>query len=175
MGRVSSVGIATRHGLDGPVIESRCVRDFPHPSRPTLGPTQHPVTMGTGSFPGVKRPERGADHPPPSKCQGHERVGLYLYSPSGPSWSVIGRTLPLLKMVVGQHHAPAALPPGKTRYPLNRRLGGSKGRSGRVRKISPTPTGIRSPDSPARSESLYRLSYRGRYIERLYISVTQLN
>ena len=29
--------------------------------------------------------------------------------------------------------------PGKTRYPLYRRLGGSQGRSGQVRKISPTP------------------------------------
>ena len=58
----------------------------------------------------------------------------------------------------GQGHAPAALPPGKTRYPLYRRLGGPQGRSGRVRKISP-PTGIRSPDSPARSQSLYRLRY----------------
>ena len=29
---------------------------------------------------------------------------------------------------------------------------------GRVRKISP-PTGIESPERPARSESLYRLSY----------------
>ena len=36
-----------------------------------------------------------------------------------------------------QHHAPAALPPGKTRYPLYRRLGGPQGRSGRVRKFSP--------------------------------------
>ena len=37
--------------------------------------------------------------------------------------------------------APAALPPGKTRYLLYRRLegGGAQGRSGRVRKISPTP------------------------------------
>ena len=43
-------------------------------------------------------------------------------------------------MVVGaQHHAPAALPPVKTRYPLYRRLGGPQGRSGRVRKISPPP------------------------------------
>ena len=49
--------------------------------------------MGTWSFPGVKRPGRGADHPPPSKCRGHERVELYLYSPSGPSWPVVGRTL----------------------------------------------------------------------------------
>jgi hypothetical protein len=36
----------------------------------------------------------------------------------------------------GQRHAPAALPPGKTRYPLYRRLGGPKGRSGQVRKFS---------------------------------------
>jgi hypothetical protein len=49
--------------------------------------------------------------------------------------------------VGGQHHAPAALPPGKTWYPLYRRLGGPQGRSGRVRKISP-PTGIRFPDLP---------------------------
>ena len=41
--------------------------------------------------------------------------------------------------VGGQHHAPAALPPGKTRYPLCRRLGGPQGRSGQVRKISLPP------------------------------------
>ena len=41
--------------------------------------------------------------------------------------------------VGGQHHAPAALPQGKTRYPLYRRLGGPQGRSGRMRKISPPP------------------------------------
>ena len=54
----------------------------------------HPAfcTMGTGPFPGVKRPGRGADHPPPSKCRGPERVELYLYSPSGPSWPVMGTT-----------------------------------------------------------------------------------
>jgi hypothetical protein len=28
-----------------------------------------PPTMGTGSFPGVKRPGRGADHPPPSSVK----------------------------------------------------------------------------------------------------------
>ena len=32
-----------------------------------------------------------------------------------------------------------SLPPGKTRYPLYKRLGGPQGRSGQVRKISPTP------------------------------------
>jgi hypothetical protein len=41
--------------------------------------------------------------------------------------------------VGGQRHAPADLPPGKTRYPLHRRLGGLQGRSGKVRKISPPP------------------------------------
>jgi hypothetical protein len=32
-----------------------------------IGPGAHPAsfTMGTGSFPGVKRPRCGADHPPP--------------------------------------------------------------------------------------------------------------
>jgi len=39
----------------------------------------------------------------------------------------------------GQRHAPAALYPGKTRYPLYRKLGGPKSRSGQVRKISPPP------------------------------------
>ena len=43
--------------------------------------------------------------------------------------------------VGGQRHAPAALPPGKARYPLYRRLGGPQGPSGRVRKIS-TPSGF---------------------------------
>ena len=51
-----------------------------------------------------------------------------------------------------------SLPPRKTRYPLYRRLGGPQARSGQVRKISP-PNGIRSPDRPARSQCLYRLSY----------------
>jgi hypothetical protein len=42
-------------------------------------------------------------------------------------------------VVGGQRHAPAALPPGKTRYPLYRRLGGPQGRSRRVQKILPPP------------------------------------
>jgi hypothetical protein len=39
----------------------------------------------------------------------------------------------------GQRHAPFALPPGMTRYPLYRRLGRPQGRSGRVLKISSPP------------------------------------
>jgi hypothetical protein len=39
----SSIGIATGCWLDGPGIESQLGRDFPHLSRPDLGPTQPPV------------------------------------------------------------------------------------------------------------------------------------
>ena len=55
----------------------------------------HPFsyTMGTGSFPGVKRPGRGVDHPPPSSAEVEGRVHLYICSPSRPSWPVIGRTI----------------------------------------------------------------------------------
>jgi hypothetical protein len=64
--------------------------------------------------------------------------------------------------VGGQRHAQAVLPPGKARYPFYRRQCGPQGRSGQMREISP-PSRIRSPDRPARSESLYRLSYPGPY------------
>jgi len=41
--------------------------------------------------------------------------------------------------VGGLPHPPAVVPPGKTRYPLYRRLGGTLGRSGRMRKNSLAP------------------------------------
>jgi hypothetical protein len=68
MGRDSSVGIAAGYGLDVPGIESRWGRFFEHVQ---TGPGAHPAscTMGTGSFPGVKRPGRGGDHPPPSSAE----------------------------------------------------------------------------------------------------------
>ena len=55
----------------------------------------HPAScaMGIGSFPGVKWPGRGVDHLPPSNAEVKERVELYLYFPSGPSWPALGRTL----------------------------------------------------------------------------------
>ena len=89
-GQDSSIGIATRYGMDGPGIDSRWERDFPHPYRPA--PVSHPVsyTMGTGSFQGVKRQGRGVGHPPSSSAEVKGRVELYLYSTSGPSWPVIG-------------------------------------------------------------------------------------
>jgi len=60
--------------------------------------------------------------------------------------------------VSGQQHAPAALyPPGKTRYPFYRRLGGPQGRSGRAENLVPTLTRSRTVQPVA--QSLYRLSY----------------
>ena len=90
MGQDSSLGIATRYGMDGPGIENRWGRDFPQPSRPALGPTQPLTQWVPGVFPGVKRPGCGVDHPPPSNAEVKERIEIYLYFPSGPSWSVLG-------------------------------------------------------------------------------------
>ena len=61
------------------------------------GPGAHPAscTMGTGSFLGVKRPGRDVEHPPAYSAKVKERVEVYLCSPSGPSWPVIGRSLAL--------------------------------------------------------------------------------
>ena len=62
--RDSSVGIATRYGLDGPGIESRWGAKLS--ARVHIGYESHTAscTMGNGSFLGVKQPGRGVDHPP---------------------------------------------------------------------------------------------------------------
>ena len=57
----SSVGIAIGYGLDGQEIESRWGWDFPHLSRPSLGPTQLPVQWVRGLSRGKERPGRDAD------------------------------------------------------------------------------------------------------------------
>jgi hypothetical protein len=86
VGRDSSVGIATRYGLDGPGIESRWGRDFPHSSRPTLGPAQTLIQW----VPGLSRRYRRVDHPPPSSGEVKERIELCFYSPFVTSWPIIG-------------------------------------------------------------------------------------
>jgi len=62
----SVVGITTGYGLDGPGIESRWGRDFPHLSKPALGPSQPPVQWVPGFPVGKERPGRDADPSPPS-------------------------------------------------------------------------------------------------------------
>jgi hypothetical protein len=63
---------------------------FSAPAQTGAGAHPSSGTMGTGSFPGVKRPGCGVDHPPTSRAEVKETVELYLYSPSGPSWPVLG-------------------------------------------------------------------------------------
>jgi hypothetical protein len=57
------------------------------------------------------------------------------------------------------------------RYPLDRKLGGPQSRCGDVgeEKYSQAPPGIEPPnhDCPARSQSLYRLSYPGSLMRRV--------
>jgi hypothetical protein len=87
VGRDSSVGIVSRYGMDGPGIEWRWGASYS--ARVETGPGGCPAscTRGTGSFRGgVKRPGRGVDHPPLSIAEVKEKVELYLYSSSGPSW-----------------------------------------------------------------------------------------
>jgi hypothetical protein len=68
-GSGSSVGIAIGYRLDGPGIESRWGQDFPHLSRPDLGPTQPPVQQYRVFRGSRKRPRRDADPSPLSSAE----------------------------------------------------------------------------------------------------------
>ena len=54
---------------------------FSAPVRRVPGAHTASYTMGTGSFPGVKRPGRGVDQQPPSSTEAEGRVELYIYTP----------------------------------------------------------------------------------------------
>ena len=88
-GRYSDFLSAGRSGVRNPE-ETRFSALF------QTGPGTNPAsyTMGTGSFPGVKRPGRGVEQPPPSSAEVKETVKLYFYFRSGPSFAVLGWTLP---------------------------------------------------------------------------------
>ena len=74
----------------------------------------------------------GTVHPATSHVgpQGEQRYSYTLSLTLALSWGGWSTSRP------GRFTPP---PPGKTRYPLNRRLGGTQGWSGRARKISPPP------------------------------------
>ena len=61
--RDSSVGIATLTGWTVRGSNLSVGRDFPHPSKSTLGLTQLPVQWVPGLFGGVKRPKRIVNDP----------------------------------------------------------------------------------------------------------------
>jgi hypothetical protein len=99
MGRDNVVSIVTRYGPDGPGIKSWWSVRFSAPIQAGSGAHPASYTMRTRSFLGVVCPGHGVDHWSPSSAEVKERVELYLYSPSGPSWPVLGWTLPLLYLL----------------------------------------------------------------------------
>jgi hypothetical protein len=80
------------YDLEGPGIKSRWEIFRTRPDR-SCGPTNLLYSGYRASFPGVKRPGHGVDHPLPSSAEVKERVQLYLYSTSAPSRPVLGWTL----------------------------------------------------------------------------------
>ena len=64
--------------------------------------------------------------------------------------------------VGGQPHAPAASTPGKDRVPIVQKAGWAPGSVWTGGKSRPHRHSI--PDRPARSESLYQLSYRAHFL-----------
>ena len=86
--------VADCEGPDGLGIESQCEQDFLHQFRLALGLTQSPVQRVLGIFPGVIAARVWQLPTSPSSAKVQERVELYLYSPSGSAWPVIGQTLP---------------------------------------------------------------------------------
>ena len=85
--------------MDGQCIESPWGQDFSHPSRRSWSPPSL-LYNGYRVFP-VGKAWRW--HPPPTSAEVKERARLYLYSPSGLSLSVQGRTLPLHFPLLLQH------------------------------------------------------------------------
>ena len=65
--------------------------------------------------------------------------------------------------VGGQRHDLVAFNPGKDPFPIVQEAG-CAAVTVWIGAENLVPTGIQSPDLPARSESLYRLSYRGPFL-----------
>ena len=79
-------GIATRYRMGSPGIETRWGANFPHPSRLALGSIQPPVQW----VPGLSRGESGRGVGLTTHPHLAPSVGLYICSPLGLSWPVLG-------------------------------------------------------------------------------------
>ena len=99
VGRDSSVGIATRYGLDGPgdriPVGARFFR--PRPDRPWGPPSL--LYNGYRVFYGSKAAGVWRWPSTSSSAKVKERVKLYLYSPYGPSWPILRWTFSLLYLL----------------------------------------------------------------------------
>jgi hypothetical protein len=95
VGRDSSVGMATRYGLEGPGIESQWGGKIfrTRPDRPWGPPSL--LYNGYRVFPEGKAVGDWRWPSTPSSAEVKERVEIYLYSPSGLSWPVSGWILTL--------------------------------------------------------------------------------
>ena len=98
-----SVGTVTRYGLDGPGLKSQCGARFSAAFQTGPGANPTSCTMGTGSFPGQSSQGMSLNTHPPSSADVKERVQLYLCFTSGPSWPVLGWTLPLPLSTIVKH------------------------------------------------------------------------
>jgi hypothetical protein len=81
--------MATCEGMDCPGLASIWGQEFPHWSRTALWSNQSLVRWVPDLFSGVKHPELSIGYSPPSSAKVHI-AELYLYSPSGPLWPVLG-------------------------------------------------------------------------------------
>lgn len=90
MGQDIAVDLATCYGMDGLGLKPPRGGRFSAPlHNSSVG---HPVfyTVGTGTFPGEKNPERGVEHTLPSGTELEERMKLYLHSQPLPSRHIVG-------------------------------------------------------------------------------------
>jgi hypothetical protein len=91
---------ATWYGLDGLGFESRRKRDFSHPSRTAVGPTQLPIELVPGRFPRGKAAGERQWSSTPFYSRGSRKSSAIGLLPSGPSWPVLGWTSPYLYRLV---------------------------------------------------------------------------
>jgi hypothetical protein len=95
-GRDTTVGKATSYGFEVRGSNAGEGDTFDTDSDQHWGPPGHLCNAYRVSYPAVKWPGRGVNHPFPFSAEVKEKVALYLYSLSELSRPLPGRTLPLL-------------------------------------------------------------------------------